>query len=188
MGSISDPLIWIDAWHLSGDETAAGHLTNWMFPYIESKIRRFASSHDRDDLLQIVLMKVFSRVKHHDTVESLLAWLRCVTINTCRDHYRSSRTRNKYFVRCQVEDDPQVDFEKLRAVSLAELDIDFIRWRCFDSLASVDQQILRLLYAERMSVAEISAAMGISHGAIKARAHRARQKARTLEKELRRFS
>jgi RNA polymerase sigma-70 factor, ECF subfamily len=88
----------LDRLHDAADNSAWRRMVDLYDPVIRGYLRRrgLASGDDADDVVQEVLAVVCRRVRdfdHNQRPGAFRAWLRTITVNCLRDHWRSGKTR-----------------------------------------------------------------------------------------------
>jgi RNA polymerase sigma-70 factor (ECF subfamily) len=87
----------LDRLRLQPDEAAWQRLINLYTPLIHGWLRRAADlQNDADDVVQEVLTVVVRRLpqfRRQDRAGSFRRWLKTITINCLRDHWKAQRTR-----------------------------------------------------------------------------------------------
>lgn len=118
---------------------------------------------DAEDVVQDVFVKYLKYPKDFLDEDHLRAWLMKVTVNTCRDLFRSP-WRHRC---CSLE-------EAMETAELMEEESALLS--AVLSLSAKYRGVIHLYYYEDYSVAEIAEIMGISESAVRMRLLRARQK------------
>lgn len=87
----------LDRLHENADPTAWDRLTSLYSPLIRGWLRKHdIRQDDADDLVQEVLVIVvrrFPEFRHNTRTGAFRAWLRTITLNVCRDFWKSNRLR-----------------------------------------------------------------------------------------------
>ena len=149
--------------------------------------RFFTRPDDVEELVQISFTKAFFELRKfrggHEG--SFPAWLGRITSNACLDHLRN-RKRKPEDLECDLS---AAEAETLgRAVRAGDLADGLLANRdladkLLRALSPVDRALMRMLYAEEMSIAEAADLLGWSHSKVKVRAWRARHTLRTAMKK-----
>jgi RNA polymerase sigma-70 factor, ECF subfamily len=175
---------------LQGSETA--------FEQIFDRYKRLAGSiaaryfqrpEQIEEVLQIVFSKVYFQLKNfranHDF--SLPGWLSRITTNACIDILRS-QTRRPENLLCEFSDDESEALLGTVPGRGSNVEGQTIHRDLAEKLlahvSAEDRAILQMLYAEEMTINDISEVTGWSNARIKGRAHRARH---ALRKVMRKF-
>jgi len=132
----------------------------------------FGNKYDADDMVQDVLMKLYTSNKQFESNEHIRNWLIRVTINTCKNTLRMPwRRRN-------------VALDELAAsVSFAHREQSDL----FVSVMSLPEKyrtVLYLFYYEDLSVKEISEVLKLKESAVTTRLSRARNQLKLKLKEV----
>ncbi len=133
-----------------------------LYAYIRSRSR---SSHDADDILQDVFVKVHQRI---DTVEDqarLTSWLYRVTHNTIVDFYRRKQPCPIGLEPPTPSEDEHVEAEQRLAPFLGEL---------IDGLPAIYRDALTLTELNGLTQQQLGARLGLSRSGAKSRVQRGR--------------
>ena len=141
--------------------------------------RYFRRPEQIEEIIQISFAKAFTELSRfrgqHDA--SLGSWLARIAANACLDQIRRKK-RKPEDLNCDLsatETDSLLDLaasgEQTAEESLAVRDLS---QKLLSRLADDDRTLLQMLYADEMSVAEISDLLGWSRSKVKIRAWRAR--------------
>jgi len=165
----------------AGDEAAASalvaHLTPLVTRIVRSHLPRRTSE---EDLVQSVLIKVFTRLDQYRGLVPLEHWVARISVNTCRheisreSHRPELRHADLSEEQCAVLDhlaEQHGDVPAEHDVASREL-VD----RMLQMLGPEDRLVITLLHLEGRSVEEIKAITGWSGPLVKVRAFRARRK------------
>jgi RNA polymerase sigma-70 factor (ECF subfamily) len=121
------------------------------------------SSFDADDVVQDVLLKLYTHEEGFADEQHLKHWLIRVTINICKNMLRSPWRRN------------HVDLDELTAS--VELQCDDEASELFQAVMSLKEKyrvVLYLFYYEDYTVSQIAGILGIKESAVTTRLSRAR--------------
>lgn len=128
--------------------------------------RRLGSHHaSAEDLVQETLIAVHTRRFTYDVARPFTAWLHAIARYKMIDHLRASRSSHTVPLD-GVEH--LVGFDDAEATG-ARLDID----RLLEHVPTRSRDLVRAVKIEGRSVAEVSAASGLSESAVKVAIHRA---------------
>lgn len=128
--------------------------------------RRLGSHHaSAEDLVQDTLIAVHTRRFTYDVKRPFTAWLHAIARYKMIDHLRASRS-SRTVPLDGVED--LVGFDEADATG-ARLDVE----RLLDQVPARSRGLIRAVKIEGRSVAEVSAASGLSESAVKVAIHRA---------------
>lgn len=147
--------------------------------------RYFQRPEQIEEILQIVFSKVYFQLKNfrarHDF--SLPGWLSRITTNACIDVLRS-QARKPESLLCEFSDEESDAL--LGAVPSRRSSIEGetvhrdLAEKLLAHVSPEDRAILQMLYAEEMTISDISEITGWSTARIKGRAHRARHSLRKI--------
>ena len=172
-----------------GDESAARALLAQLHPLVLKLVRAHRPRRtDEEDLVQIVLMKVFTKLDQFSGAVPLEHWVSRIAVNTCLKAMRYERVRPEIRLSDLTEEEEQVvqrlastqdDLpETVDAMSRELLD------RLLAMLSAEDRLVVTLLNLEQKTVAEVRQVTGWSTPLVKVRAFRARQKMKRLLEQL----
>ena len=172
-----------------GDESAARALLAQLHPLVLKLVRAHRPRRtDEEDLVQIVFMKVFTKMGQFSGAVPLEHWVSRIAVNTCLKAMRYERVRPEIRLSDLTEEEEQVvqrlastqdDLpESVDAMSRELLD------RLLAMLSAEDRLVVTLLSLEQKTVAEVRQVTGWSTPLVKVRAFRARQKMKRLLEQL----
>lgn len=172
-----------------GDESAARELLAQLHPLVLKLVRAHRPRRtDEEDLVQIVFMKVFTKLDQFSGAVPLEHWVSRIAVNTCLKAMRYERVRPEIRLSDLTEEEEQVvqrlastqdDLpESVDAMSRELLD------RLLGMLNAEDRLVVTLLNLEQKTVAEVRQVTGWSTPLVKVRAFRARQKMKRLLEQL----
>ena len=172
-----------------GDESAARALLAQLHPLVLKLVRAHRPRRtDEEDLVQIVFMKVFTKLDQFSGAVPLEHWVSRIAVNTCLKAMRYERVRPEIRLSDLTEEEEQVvqrlastqdDLpESVDAMSRELLD------RLLAMLSAEDRLVVTLLNLEQKTVAEVRQVTGWSTPLVKVRAFRARQKMKRLLEQL----
>ncbi len=122
----------------------------------------FGNRHDADDMVQDVLMKLYTSNKQFESEEHIRNWLIRVTVNSCRNTLRMPwRSRN-------------VAFSELSATTTFEHQEQSDLFLSVMGLPEKYRTVLYFFYYEDFSVKEISQLLKLKESAVTTRLSRAR--------------
>jgi RNA polymerase sigma-70 factor (ECF subfamily) len=138
--------------------------------------RSFGCAADADDLLQRTFMRVHPARRSYDAERPLRPWLFTIAARLRQDELRRRRrlaSADEELLAASDEEwrDPAIEMEAQR-VSLVQA--------ALQRLPESQRTVIHLHRYERMTFAEIAAALGTTEGAVKLRAFRAYQRLRVL--------
>lgn len=129
-------------------------------------LHRLGNGEDAEDAVQEVFLRLLTAKSVPEENEALRRWLIRVTVNYCRDVWKSPWRRR----RVHVETLPETpDFQREEETSL---------YREVMALPEKYRTVLDLFYYEELSVREIGEVLGIRESLVTTRLSRARQKLR----------
>lgn len=153
--------------YASGDRAAFRHLFKRYGPLL----RRILARRVREDLVDDMVQQAFLQLHRarNDFREGgrLRPWLVAIALNTARQHFRKASTRREVAL---------PDYEGAEGsvqpvdITRAE-DVALVR-AALTMLPDGQREAIELHWLSGLSFQEVAEAMGISHGAVKVRAHR----------------
>lgn len=146
---------------------------------IRSIIRKMTGS-DNEDLEQEVYIKVWQNKEDYQEKGKFSQWVNTITINLCRDFFRSKTYRQRQF-EVQNEDHALPDTSKSAEEIYDERKRQKMILKAVDELPSKLRQIIILFEFEELSYEQISKKTGLPIGTIKSRLFNARK---TLSEKL----
>jgi RNA polymerase sigma-70 factor (ECF subfamily) len=173
---------------LAGDESAFERLFQRHKRHVAMVAGRFfPHSQDIEEVIQATFIKAYLELKNFrgEHEFSMVSWLGRIAATTCLNTLRR---------RARKIETQFVEISKPAAEALADdlleksaeeliLQRDLLE-KLLDSLEVEDRMLLKMLYAEEMTVAEVASVFGWSRAKVKIRAFRSR---RALRKTLRKF-
>jgi RNA polymerase sigma-70 factor, ECF subfamily len=139
---------------------------------------------DTDDVLQLILCKVYFSLKSFDLDRPFYPWLRRIAVNRCCDERRRLRRRKALtFAELELEETGLETERLLRTIPYAEINqqemSDMLR-RVIKMLPTEYQEVITLHHLQQMPYEEISAILKCSPRAARVKACRARAALRKL--------
>lgn len=161
-----------------GDPAAFDEVVRRFHPTVSRLAYRLLGwSSDAEDVVQEVFLAALKNATRFRRGASLATWLTTITLNKCRSHRRSIRSRLRLlagFGRQRLEPAPAAD------VPAAEAD-NFARVRAaLNRLSPREREVIVLHYLEHNSPEEIAMLLGIRRGAAEVRLSRARARLRQI--------
>lgn len=174
---------------LAGDEIAFEQMfENYKRLVAAIAARYFSRPEQIEEVIQISFARVYFELKNFrgDYDFSLASWLGKITTNICLDILKKQQRKPENLL-CELsETEKETLFADLRSGNETEenlIERDLAE-KLLAHLPNADRALLQMLYAEEMSVKQISEITGWSISKIKVRAFRARK---SLRKVLRKF-
>ncbi len=147
--------------------------------------RYFRRTEEVEEIIQISFAKAYTEMgKFRGLHErSFSSWLIRITSNACFDMIRGQRRKPERLV-CDLSEQEADTLLELSATSADSAEKSIVDRDLVDKLLAgmpdEDRVLLRMMYAEDMSVADIADALGCSNSNVKVRAWRARGVLRKL--------
>ena len=163
-----------------GDQDAISRLYNETKNYAYFVARRYLQNdEDIADVLQEVYISVFSKLDTFEDGRPFKPWLHSIVTNKCLNFIKSRRA--VFVSQDEIGEFASDDEEIIPASWLerAEKRRDIIR--IIDSLPEGQRMAVTLFYFEGLSIAEISEAMGVAEGTVKAHLYYGRK---TIKEEV----
>ena len=172
-----------------GDESAARALLAQLHPLVLKLVRAHRPRRtDEEDLVQIVFMKVFTKMDQFSGAVPLEHWVSRIAVNTCLKAMRYERVRPEIRLSDLTEEEEQV-VQRLASTpddlpeSVDAMSRELLG-RLLAMLCAEDRLVVTLLNLEQKTVAEVRQVTGWSTPLVKVRAFRARQKMKRLLEQL----
>ena len=172
-----------------GDESAARELLARLHPLVLKLIRAHRPRRtEEEDLVQIVFMKVFTKLDQFSGAVPLEHWVSRIAVNSCLKAMRYERVRPEIRLSDLTEEEEQV-VQRLASTqddlpeSVDAMSRELLG-RLLGMLNAEDRLVVTLLKLEQKTVAEVRQVTGWSTPLVKVRAFRARQKMKRLLEQL----
>jgi len=149
----------------AGDETALRELFTRHAPWLASRLRAALAVPDVEDVLQETFLAVWKGASAYRPQGRPQAWMWVIARNQA-----ALLLRRRGPVTAQLDEIPQAGLDPAEAT--------VVRADIAAALAGPDGDLLRLMYVQDRSVAEVAevaAILGVPAGTVKSRAHRARR-------------
>ena len=157
----------------NGDAQAMERLLHFHGESLARLVGRLTAWHvDQDDILQDVLVQVWTKAGSFRADGSLEGWLKRIAVNRCRNHFRSLASWKRKLERLTMlttthhYEDPLVEFDG----------VDDALKNALTCLSQEERTTVVLYYLEQMPGAEVAQTMGIKTETLHVRLHRARKK------------
>jgi RNA polymerase sigma-70 factor (ECF subfamily) len=171
---------------LAGDGTAFEQIFDRHKRMVALIARRyFRRPEEVEEIIQISFTKAYTEMAKFRGLHerSFSSWLVRITSNACFDMIRGQRRKPERLV-CDLSEQEADTLLKLSATSTDSAEKSIVDRDLVDKLLVgmpvEDRVLLRMMYAEEMSVADIADALGCSNSNVKIRAWRARGVLRKL--------
>jgi len=133
---------------------------------------RLSNAHEAEDLAQDVFITAFERLSEFDTERPLGPWLRGIALNLLRNHLRKFRAEGiggheELGVLLDQRVAAECSAERESTLQAALMD-------CLDEIDGPSRELLRLRYAEGVSVRDLSARLRRGYSALTMQLHRLR--------------
>jgi RNA polymerase sigma-70 factor (ECF subfamily) len=129
--------------------------------------RILGNAEDAQDAVQEAFLKLYRNFAKFDTQKSMKNWICTITINTCRDFFRS---RRRYKDADNIDDNPVSD----QGASSAGVENKIFTQELMQPLDIKYRAVITLFYLEQRSVEEIAVILKRPKTLIKVWLHRAR--------------
>jgi RNA polymerase sigma factor (sigma-70 family) len=163
---------------MEGDHSAFGLLATRYLPNIKKWIGARVGPEKVDDLSQETLLRAFESIKNLSEPTRFERWLRGISLNVIRMHYRSNSRKASqvaYEARLNATDSDQWTRDPIERQMIEQLRSSQIA-RALNDLKASYRETLTLYYLDGKSYAQIASTLGISVAAVKSRMHRGRKK------------
>lgn len=131
------------------------------------------SHHDTDDIVQLVMIKLWQSLPTFRGESSIYTWLYKIAVNQSLTHLRERQRASKRFT-----DDSTDEFDRITSdEGLFEAeDIEYQLQRAIQSLPAKQRAVFIMRYYDQVPYADMAKIMETSEGALKASYHIAREK------------
>jgi RNA polymerase sigma-70 factor (ECF subfamily) len=167
----------------AGDEDAARALLEHLHPLVAKLVRAHLPQRiDEEDLIQMVFVKVFTKLDQFSGAVPVEHWVSRIAVNTCLSQLHHERARPE--LRWADLSEEQEKVVQSLAASPDELPASQafaareLVERLLERLSPADRLVVSLLHLEGRSLEEVGRLTGWSTTLTKVRAFRARQKLR----------
>jgi RNA polymerase sigma factor (sigma-70 family) len=173
----------------AGDQAAAEELIRHLFPLISKIVRTHLPRRDDEkDLIQEILMKVFSKLHQYKADAPLTHWVSRLALTTCLDRLRAQKIRPEIrFTDLTPEDSDVFDAAWITGSSpdaRSAIQARDVVDKILASLSPEDRSLILMVDLEGRSLQEISDVTGWSISKIKMRLFRVRPQLRQLVEKL----
>ncbi|MEM8670408.1 MAG: RNA polymerase sigma factor [Planctomycetota bacterium] len=139
------------------------------------RISRVYGGADNEDLVQEILMQIWRSLPDYQQQATLSTWAYRIAINTAITWKRSSHRAKRR------PPDQRLPPDQLPSSQSTCHELDLLN-RFLNALSEIDQAVL-VMYLDDLTNQEIAAAMGVSHGAIRTRISRIRDRLKHWESD-----
>ena len=164
-----------------GDEDAARALMAHLHPLVLKLVRaHLPRRSSEEDLVQMVFMKVFTKLEQYAGAVPLSHWVSRIAVNTCLNQIQSERVRPELRLADLSEEEERV--VQTLASTQSDLSTDSslasreLVGKLLERLGPEDRLVVTLLHLEGKSVEETGRLTGWNATLVKVRAFRARHK------------
>jgi len=137
---------------------------------------------DRDvaqDMVQDVLLKVFTQLSKFKGHSRFSTWLYAITYNYCVEYYR----RSQRYPTADIDDGPDIaEPDDQAEKDLLSLRAEKLR-KAMDLISPEDKAILLMKYQDDTSIKDLTEQLDASESAVKMRLARARERVRSIIQE-----
>ncbi|MFM1769631.1 MAG: hypothetical protein RJA22_2160 [Verrucomicrobiota bacterium] len=172
-----------------GDEDAARVLMQHLYPLVISVVRgHLPRRTSEEDLVQMIYIKVFSKLDQYAGKVPLSHWVSRIAVNTCLNALQSERIRPELRW-SDLREEEEFIIQSLASTSEEvkpghELAAREIVDKLMETLRPQDRLLIQWLHLEGRSIEEIRQRTGWNISMIKVRAFRARRRLRKLLDQL----
>lgn len=169
----------------AGDEAAARQLMERLLPTILKSVRRHLPRRtSEEDLVQTILIKVFTKLGQFSGTVPLEHWVSRISVNTCLSQIQHEMVRPELRMSDLSEEEEAVIQQLAFTHDALPTDQSHctreVMGKILARLTADERRVITLLHLEERSTKEISRLTGWSVSGVKVKAFRARQKMRQL--------
>ena len=169
----------------AGDETAARQLMERLLPTVLKSVRRHLPRRtSEEDLVQTILIKVFTKLDQFSGTVPLEHWVSRIAVNTCLSQIQHEMVRPELRMSDLSEEEEAVIQQRAFTHDALPTDqshcLHEVMEKILARLTPDERRVITLLHLEERSTKEISRLTGWSVSGVKVKAFRARQKMRQL--------
>lgn len=145
-----------------------------------------------EDIVQDSFMKAFQNLNKLQNPAAFVPWLKRLATNTAKDWLKKKKPILFSSIATEdEEDETEPEFEDMDFTMRPEEALDAknqkqMLWDIINALSEEQRLVVSMFYFQEMTVAEISADLGVSQGTIKSRLNYARKKIRAKVLDLER--
>ena len=139
-------------------------------------------SDEVDDVVQDVFVSALSNLHRFRGDCSVATWLNTITVNTCRNRWRTRLLRGRFFKPRAESDEPRA-VEAAGRPTMPRESFDSVR-AAVRALPARYREVVVLRYLAEMPVSEISSVLELKPNAVQVRLKRARERLRRALKDL----
>jgi RNA polymerase sigma factor (sigma-70 family) len=147
--------------------------------YADKVYRKCISfAHNKDvaqDMVQDVLLKVFTQLGKFKGKSRFSTWLYAITYNFCVEHYR----KNSRYSTVDINEGPDLADIDLNDDELLEMRAPRLKY-ALDQVSPDEKKLLLMKYQEDTPIRDIMDSLSISESAVKMRLSRARKRVKTI--------
>jgi len=144
------------------------------------EIRLGHNSSQRDDLTQIVFLKLYTHMLRYNPLYSINTWIFSITQNTIIDYVRAQAGKAVENTDCSDIIETFISPEKGPAEKLIELELSQRIDSCIGQMTAADRQIAYLRFYEGMKIREIGRVLHVPSGTVKYRIFSIRAKLKRM--------
>lgn len=133
---------------------------------------------ERQDVCQEVMAHIWRGLDEFRGESQLSTWVYRVTVNTCIDHLRAAKRRNRLTEGSPQGDPPTDAVAVFYPEQALEDDVQYLH-ECVRRLPSLDRALISL-YLEDLDTREIAAVLGISEGNARVKLHRTKKRLKEI--------
>ena len=162
---------------LTKDEVFALAVQRYSDTVFRAAMHNCSCAADAEDVVQDVFEKLLCYNGRFESEEHLKAWLLRVTVNCCRDLWRSA------WLKRVVLGAPTLDIIPAQEETLEQREEKAELMRAIHKLPRQFRETILLHYYQGLGISEIAQTLGLPEGTISSRLSRARKKLESLLKE-----
>lgn len=142
---------------LRGDRDAFGEIVRrYHRPLYYFVVGKVSADSEAEDIVQKTFISAYERLADYDRRQPILAWLRGIALNHCRNSWRSYQRQAEMMNRLLDVKRAELELDLLEESPLDERRAMALR-QCMEGLSESEQKAIRLRFVDELPLSEIGA-------------------------------
>lgn len=142
---------------LRGDRDAFGEIVRrYHRPLYYFVVGKVSADSEAEDIVQKTFISAYERLADYDRRQPILAWLRGIALNHCRNSWRSYQRQAEMMNRLLDVKRAELELGLLEDSPMDERRAMALR-QCMESLSESEQKAIRLRFVDELPLSEIGA-------------------------------